>query len=249
MNDTIRTWWPKDGGPIYAETPTHLHDGQWLLEPWNAISSLLIVAPAIYFLIRLRGRYGANLFLTLCIPLLVAGGLGSTFFHGFRVSRFLLLLDVLPTMILFLAVSLYFWAKVFGNWWAAVATMLLAFAATWLVFTYVPIELRTNVGYFLRGTVFFLPLVIILFRTHFLYARFIFGALAAFGAALVCRLTDMMVTDVLPMGSHFLWHAFTGVGGFLIAEYLLRIERDPDLEAAMREEKEKAIANSGTRRN
>ena len=237
MDEVIRKWWPQDGGPIYAETPTDLADGQWLLEPWNAFSSLLIVAPAIYFLIRLRGRYGSNLFLTLCIPLLVAGGLGSTFFHGFRASRYLLLLDVLPTMILFLAVSVYFWAKVFSSWWAAAGVMVVAFAATYLVFEYLPVSQRTNIGYALRGTVFFLPLVIILFRTNFQHAWFIFASLAAFGSALACRFTDKMVTHILPMGSHFLWHAFTGLGGFLIAEYLLRIEKDPDLEQALKDEK------------
>lgn len=218
---------------MYAETPLKLAEGQWIVEPWNALSSLLIVAPAIYFLIRLRGRYASNLFLTLCIPLLVAGGLGSTFFHGFRGSRFLLWLDVMPTLLLFLAVSVYFWAHVLRNWWAAAGVMLAAFAGSWLIFVYFPIGMRINAGYALRGTVFFLPLLIILFRTQFRDAAFIFGALAAFGAALVFRYTDRQVTDYLPMGSHFLWHSFTGVGGFLIAEYLLRLERDPDLEAAL----------------
>jgi hypothetical protein len=237
MDESIRTWWPQDGGPVYAETPLHLHAGTWLLEPWNALSSMLIVAPAIYFLIRLRGRFGANLFLTLCIPLLVAGGLGSTLFHGFRASRALLLLDVMPTMILFVAVSLYFWAKVYRNWWVAAATMALAFAGTWVVFEYFPVGFRINVGYALRGTVFFLPLLIILIRTGFQDVWLIAGALASFGSALLFRATDKMVTEVLPMGSHFLWHGLTGVGGFLIAEYLLRLERDPDLEAAVREER------------
>ncbi|MBL0019708.1 MAG: hypothetical protein IPP17_25570 [Bacteroidetes bacterium] len=119
-------------GPIYAETPTNVADGQWLLEPWNAISSLLIVAPAIYFLIRLRGRYGANLFLTPA-SYTDRGRIG----HHFSTDSdkcFLLWLDVLPTMILFLAVSVYFWAKVFRSWWAAAGVMLIAFAATYLVF-------------------------------------------------------------------------------------------------------------------
>ena len=241
MVETMRTWWPRDGGPIYAETPLHLEKGEWLLEPWNALSSLLIVAPAIYFLVKLRGRYGANLFLTLCIPLLVAGGMGSTLFHGFRASRYLLMLDVMPTMLLFLAVSVYFWAKVFENWWYAAALMLVAFAGTWVVFNYFPPGIRVNAGYAVRGAVFFLPLVIILFRTKFQDGWFIFGAVGAFAAALIFRLVDKETTAVLPMGSHFLWHSFTGFGGFLVAEYLLRLDRDPELEAALADERGRGL--------
>jgi hypothetical protein len=221
MDQMIRHWWPKDGGPIYAETPPDLAQGQWLIEPWNALSSLLIVAPAIYFLIKLRGHYRENLFLTFCIPLLIAGGLGSTLFHGFRTSSAMLYLDVLPTMLLFIAVSMYFWASVFDNWWAALGVMIFGFAATWMVYTYLPMGLRINIGYGLRGMIFFIPLVIMLIRTEFRYWWIIVGAVLAFITALACRLTDKMVIDVLPMGSHFLWHSFTGIGGFLIAEYLL----------------------------
>ncbi|MFM2377346.1 MAG: hypothetical protein RLZZ165_2443 [Bacteroidota bacterium] len=232
MDEVMRTWRPEDGGPIYAETPLSLVQGQWMLEPWNALSSLLIAAPAIYFLIKLRGRYGSNLLLVLCIPLLITGGLGSALFHGFRASRSLLMLDVMPTMLLFLAVSVFFWVKVFRNWWAAAGVMLIAFAFTWLIFSYFPNPLSVNLGYAVRGMVFFLPLVILLFRTRFQDGWLILGAVGAFSAALVFRLVDRDVASVLPMGSHFLWHGFTGFGGFLVAEYLLRMKRDPGREAA-----------------
>jgi hypothetical protein len=216
---------PLDGGQFYAETTSHLSPGQWLIEPWNAFSSLLIVAPAIYFLWQLRGRFRSNLFLTICIPLLVAGGMGSMLFHGLRIHPFFLSLDVLPTMLLFLLITAYFWAQALRSWVGAVAIMLVSFALMWVGYTYLPPGLRINVGYALRGTLFFLPLMIVLIRTKFFQAGLVLGALAAFGAALAFRSTDKMVTDVLPMGTHFLWHAATGIGGFLIAEYLLRNQR------------------------
>ena len=222
LDTEIRTYFPTDHGPIYAETPLHLHDGQWLIEPWNAFSSLLIVAPALYFMWQLRGRYAANLFLTMCIPLLVAGGMGSTLFHGLRTHPFFLQLDVFPTMLLFLAITAYFWAQALHNWWWALAIMLLSFGLMWLGYQYLPMGMRVNVGYFLRGTLFFLPLMIVLLRTRFRGAGWILGSLAAFGAALAFRYADKLTIDVFPMGSHFLWHSATGIGGFLIAEYLLK---------------------------
>ncbi|MFN8393887.1 MAG: hypothetical protein U0176_04365 [Bacteroidia bacterium] len=222
MTAEKHAWHPTDGGPHYAETPTMIEFGQWLMEPWNAISSLLIVAPAIYFLWRLRGRFSENIILTACIPLLAAGGMGSTLFHGLRSSRFLLMLDVWPTMVLFLLITLYFWAKAYRNWWAAAATMVAGFALPFWVYTGFKGSFAINLGYAVRGTLFFLPLVVLLFRTRFKGAGYVLFGLLAFGAALLFRTTDKQFTDILPMGTHFLWHSFTGIGGFLIAEYLLR---------------------------
>jgi hypothetical protein len=219
------SWWPSDGGPIYAETPIHAQHVEGLVEPWNALSSLLIVAPAIYFLIRLRGNFKGNWILAVCIPLLVAGGLGSTLFHGLRSSSFFLQLDVWPTMLLFLVITAYFWAKALRNWWLAIGVMLAAFGLTLLLFR-LPLKIdnqtKVNIAYALRGTVFLLPLVVMLLQTKFKHAALVFGSLVAFCAALAFRTFDKEAVQWLPMGSHFLWHSFTGIGGFLIAEYLLK---------------------------
>ena len=227
MESALAPYSPSDGGPIYAETPQHLEPSQWFMEPWNALSSLLIVAPAIYFLWKLHGRYRENLFLTLCIPLLMAGGIGSTLFHGLRSHPFFLMMDVLPTLVLFLAITTYFWAQALRSWIWAVAIMLVSFAMMYFGFRYFPPGLRMNVGYFLRGVLFFLPMMLVLVRTRFRGAAWVFGSLLAFVAALGFRYGDMWASKFLPMGSHFLWHAATGLGGFLIAEYLLLHQPSP----------------------
>jgi hypothetical protein len=227
LESEFRTYYPKDGGPIYAETPVHLEPGQWLIEPWNALSSLLIVAPALYFLWMLRGRYKQNLFLVFCIPLLVAGGSGSTLFHGLRLHPFFLALDVWPTMLLFLLITAYFWAQALRSWIFAVGIMLLSFGLMWVFYNYVHFWNRVNVGYFLRGTLFFLPVLVVLVRTRFREFWWMLGSLAAFGAALGFRYADKLMTSTFHQGSHFLWHACTGLGGFLIAEYLLRMAPQP----------------------
>ena len=114
--NSVRDWYNhslSDGGPIYTETnPDH-----WIVEPWNAISSLMIVIPAIIWLFKIRGQFKDYRFLIFAIPLMVLGGTGSTLFHAFRVSQFFLFMDVLPTAILTLSLSIYFWVKVFKRWW------------------------------------------------------------------------------------------------------------------------------------
>ena len=51
ISDTIPDWVNhrlNDGGPIYAETGG---DG-FLVEPWNSLTSLLMLIPVIYWLIK-----------------------------------------------------------------------------------------------------------------------------------------------------------------------------------------------------
>ncbi len=67
-----------DGGPYYTET----NPANFIVEPWNAISSLLYLLPAIYWATKIRKHIRENSFVAFCVPLLILGGLGSTFFHA-----------------------------------------------------------------------------------------------------------------------------------------------------------------------
>lgn len=226
MNDTLqlaRMFFPADGGPIYQETPIELT--HWLVEPWNALSSLFIIMPGIYFLLKLRGQYMRHLFLTFCIPLLILGGTGSTLFHAFRNETIFLIMDVAPTALLFLLISGYLWYKVIGNVWIAIITIVVLFSIPFSFFFLLPRGAMTiNLSYAVRGTIFLLPLVLILRRTNFQYALFIIGAVVFFGLALVFRSADKDLANIVPMGSHFLWHVCTGFGGLLVAEYIYRLD-------------------------
>jgi len=93
-----------DHGPVYHETDL----SNFVAEPWNALSSLIIALPAVYFLIKYRGQYKIHAFIIyFCAPLLIMNGLGSTLFHAFRAHVFFLIMDVLPVVILTLGISIF----------------------------------------------------------------------------------------------------------------------------------------------
>ena len=46
-------------------------------------------------------------FLTACMPILLAGGIGGTLYHAFRTQRAYFLLDVIPISLLGLAGAIY----------------------------------------------------------------------------------------------------------------------------------------------
>jgi len=89
----------------------------------------------------------------------------------------------------------------------------------WLWAT-LPNHMGINASYALNGLTFFLPLLLLLFKTHFQHTIQIVGAIVCFAIALYFRQVDAHDNQYLPMGTHFLWHIFTGFGGFFLGSYL-----------------------------
>ena len=65
-----------DGGPIYKETPPAPIQAT-VAEPWNTVTASLFIVIAAMWLVRLRGRYADYPFLSCCMPILLAGGIGG----------------------------------------------------------------------------------------------------------------------------------------------------------------------------
>jgi len=215
-----------DFGPVYAETANA--PGEFIIEPFNAWSSILIALPAIYWAWRLRGQYKQYWFLTLCMPFLFLNGLGSTLFHATRSSNILLLMDFLPAAIVTLAVTIYLWARVLRKWyWTTLVSVGLFFLRGLAASMFDP-PLSINVGYAVGGLGFLIPLIILLVRMKGKGTGIITATFLAFAAALFFREADPWpeVTAVLPMGTHFLWHTATGVGGFLLGLFLYTLETE-----------------------
>jgi len=209
-----------DGGPVYAETNLH----SLIAEPWNAISSLAFLVPVIYWAIRLKGKYKEYPFLTICLPLLFAGGIGSTLFHAFRYSRYLLWMDVLPIAILTLLVSIYFWYKVLPKTWMVAVIVIVSVAIRFLLFSrrFLTLEghITVNIAYFITGFMIFLPSLIILIKSRFLGVWQLTLACLFFIISLTFRQIDNLEPPLLPMGTHWLWHVTGAVGSWLLGNYL-----------------------------
>lgn len=205
-----------DGGPLYAETDP----GRILVEPWNAISSLFIIIPAIYWLVRIRKDLPHFRFMLYCIPLIILGGTGSTLFHAFRAHRFFLFLDIVPTAMLTLALSIYFWLKILRKWWHILLIIIPVFLARVIFFRNLPQHIAINISYAITGFITALPLIFLLLKTRFYRLTDITGTLISFMLALFFRQIDAEEIPFLPMGTHFLWHVFSGPGAYFILSYL-----------------------------
>jgi hypothetical protein len=98
-----------DGGPRYVETPPNpsASDAPFVAEPWNTVTASFFIWIALAWLWRVRGRYRAFPFLVCCMPILLAGGIGGTLFHGTRTARLYFLLDVIPISLLGIAGAVF----------------------------------------------------------------------------------------------------------------------------------------------
>lgn len=213
-----------DGGPLYKET-TDL--SVLIVEPWNAYSSLSFLIPAFIFLYQLRGRYFEHAFLVyFCSPMLVIGGLGSTLFHAFRQSPWLLAMDVLPIVLLTLGISIWMWLKVLPKKIWIILVVGIFIALTYLSGAFLSGQDKISAGYFVRGVMLFLPCFLFLRKTEFSHATHFFSAVGFFILALLFRFADEKIElDFMPWGTHWLWHISTAVGGYYLGVYLIQNSR------------------------
>ena len=210
-----------DNGTVYRET-TDL--SLFIVEPWNAWSSLTFLIPVLIFLWQLRGRHSNYAFIVwFCCPLLVIGGLGSTFFHAFRASTILLLMDAIPIMVLVVGVSIWMWLKVLPKNIQIVWVLLIFFGLTFLSAVFLSGQDRISASYFFRGWMLLLPCYLFLRQTKFQNSGRLFTAIGFFALALLFRFLDEKVEiEFMPWGTHWLWHLSTAFGAYFLGEYLIK---------------------------
>jgi len=213
-----------DGGPIYYETDISQLQGVGMeyfpVEPWNSISSLFFLVPAIYWVLKLRGQYRNYRVITLCIPFLIINGMGSFLFHGARSARAFLFMDFVPALLVVLIISAFFWYGVLKNWIAVIMVNLLLIALRFLVFRYASGSMVINLSYLISGITIFLPTLILLFKTNWHKAYLLVTAIFFLLTSLFFRVADDWQNQLLTPGVHWLWHVFSAISVFPLGHYL-----------------------------
>jgi hypothetical protein len=228
-----------DWGPRYTETPGGDYPFSTLIaEPWNTITASLFIGIAIYWLVRLRGRYRQFPFLLCCLPLLLTGGIGGTLFHALRATPVFFLMDVVPIYILGAIVSIYLWIQVGPRIHYLIGMIavlgLLQLLGNWQL----PTQWAVNISYASLALIVIIPLAIVLWKTRFRHAGWIYTALGCFVLAWICRISDYV--SPIPIGTHWLWHLFGSMTTFALSEYFYRIERGGSGVRSQRSERGKS---------
>lgn len=228
-----------DGGPRYIETPPDpvAPDSPFIAEPWNAVTASFFIWIALAWLWRLRGRYAAFPFMASCMPILLAGGIGGTLYHGTRVPVVMgthsiplfFLLDVVPISLLGLAGAVYMAFRYFGRkriWMLFLIVVFYAVVNRLFFSALGPVnrQLSINLSYASLAAIVLAPIVLVLWRTRFRHGGWVVAGLVSFGIGWCCRLADQYSGDYLPMGSHWLWHTFGAISTVAVVQFFYKVE-------------------------
>lgn len=223
-----------DWGPRYKETPADPYSpaAPTVAEPFNTVTAALFIMIVLGWTWRVRGRFRRFPFLSSCMVVLLAGGVGGTLYHALRTSPVFFLLDLIPILLLGAAAAIYLAVRL-GRQYGPRRVILISvgvIAATAFVnggLRLLPNTLGTlqvNLSYATQAVLILIPLGVTLVRTRFRYAGFVWASVACFAVAWFCRLVDLH--SPLPMGTHWLWHTFGALCTQFVIEYFYRLERD-----------------------
>ena len=220
-----------DGGPRYVETPADptAPNAPFVAEPWNTVTASFFIWIALAWLWRLRGRYRDYPFMVACMPILLAGGIGGTLFHGTRTARLYFLLDVVPISLLGLAGAVYMAFRYFGRarMWMLVLLVVFYAAMNRLFFSMLgPMnrQLSINLSYASLALVVLAPIALVLWRSRFRHGGWVAAGVVSFALAWFFRLVDQYSADSLAMGSHWLWHTFGATSTAMMVQYFYKVE-------------------------
>jgi len=204
-------------GPIYCETLSATSTG-FPVEPMNTISNGVIVffgLLSLYFTVK-RAPRAVDLYVL--SALLIITGVGSGIWHGFR-DRDALFFEV-QSGLLFLFAFIFFWAR--RLWSNAGAGLFLALFFGGFVLSRTMWD-TTMFGIPMQRWVALAPVVIFAGLALIAGSYAISRRAAAYGGgalvlaivALTFRTVDLSVCSAMPIGTHFLWHAFLSAAGCL----------------------------------
>lgn len=220
-----------DRGPRYVETPPdpYAPNAPFVAEPWNTVTASFFIWIALYWFWRVRGRHRQFPFLVCCMPILLAGGIGGTLFHGTRTRVTYFLLDVIPISLLGLAGAGFMTYRYAGRQWPRMLLVLLLvyLGVNMLLFPVLGTgnqQLRINLSYASLAMIVLMPIVLMLWRTRFRNGGWVVVGLISFAIAWVFRYVDQFSAEYLRMGSHWLWHTFGAISTAAMIHYFYKIE-------------------------
>lgn len=215
---------PHDSGPIYQETIA----GRFPVEPFNTYSNLIFIGILIFFVIKIYKDPKHHLFLCSCIPIIFISWIGGTLYHATRSHEVWLVMDWLPIMIVCLMATIYFIGKIKQKWSDRIL-LLIFFLAANIIFRSIPIppQYRISIGYGITAFTVLTPFFWYAYLSQWKNVRLLLIGFLVFGIAVLFRTMDGQI-ELLPMGTHWLWHTFGGVAVFFLLYFVYR----DDLESA-----------------
>jgi len=219
-------WWtPID---IYCE---RVGTAFWA-EPWNALSNASFIAAAIWGWVVARRE--KLLSPEIVIAILMAGliGIGSFLFHTFA-THWAELADVIPIWSFVAYIVVLSIHKLGGSRWGHTLRVVGIAAAVmgglfWLFSGPLASDPGAAAPSPLNGSEQYAPALVALWAfalvgywRGFAARRWMLASALVFSASLVARTLDLMLCEIYPTGTHWIWHGLNGLMIGLVLQSLL----------------------------
>jgi hypothetical protein len=202
--------------PSYCERSA---DGLWA-EPLNAVTNIAFMAAAWLAWRHWRTRPGSGWRhqpdVAALILLVAVIGIGSLLWH--TVARpWAYWLDALPIVFFIHLFLLSFLRRIGALSWPGVLAVVIAYdGLTLAILATLPTGALNDSAGYLPVVLFLLLLTAGLRLRHHPLWRVLALASGLFGVSLLLRIVDPVLCEVLPTGTHFLWHLINGVLLYLL---------------------------------
>jgi len=197
-----------------------------------AATSLVLIALALYWFLRLRERFGRHPFIVFSSALIVIVSLAGALSHAWPgnaddpVWRLVYFLDWAPAFILAIAAAACLWSRAFGTVEAGILAALMPNLVAIAVAGSLPHRFRMHVAaLFLAGNVF-LAAISDLRRRDWRHGLFVMGAMFCLLVGVALRAVHPLVATVFRPGTHFIWHLFGGGTAHLMLLYIFHSRED-----------------------
>ncbi len=194
-------------------------------EPFNALTNVAFILAAIVGFFVAKNHNRLDFVNGLLIALAATIGIGSFLFHTYA-NEWAMWADMIPIAILaviYIAVSV---RSFFNKSWLGVAIVaVLFFAASYGILFFIN-TLPANSIAWLNGSHIYAPVLLGLLAMSFSLffikhkaTNLMLMATITFIISLAFRTMDKTICEILPLGTHFLWHSLNGlmIGLLLVA--------------------------------
>jgi hypothetical protein len=207
-----------DGGLWYTET----NPGHIIVEPFNALSALVFIGIAAWWLYKLRGKLYEPTFLFISTLILLIGAVGGTIYHAFRYSAVFILMDWLPILILCLMAATYFLYHTLENIFLSLGIMIGIIGLQVVIWNIgnTTGHHNINTNYALMALTVLGPLMLFMRKKYFRDWHLVVLAFGSFAFALFFRIVDNEAW--ISSGTHFLWHLFGAIACHQMFLYIYR---------------------------
>jgi hypothetical protein len=187
-----------------------------LAEPLNAISNLAFFAAALWGARAARTAH-SDAAVWVLVTLVFLIGVGSTAFHLFA-NRLAMMADVIPISV-FIYVYLGFAMRRYlgAGWVVTGGALMLLLAVTFAIERWSPPGFLNGSGTYVPALLAGLVVAMIARAEALAVAPYLIAASTLLAASLIFRTADQIACPLLPVGTHFVWHALNGL---LLAVYL-----------------------------